>query len=71
MNKGITLKQFVEDVETSIVPQAEENSEGSYELAKLKVMVAFSKHHLILTENQVRNIVNRVWNRVHADKEVA
>lgn len=71
MNKGITLKQFVDDVESSIVPQAKENSEGSYELAKLKVMVEFSNNRLILTENQVRNIVNRVWDRVHKDEEVA
>lgn len=69
MNKGITLKQFVEDVESSIVPQAQENGEGSYEVAKLKVKEAFSPH-LNLTENQIRNIVNRVWDRVHSDKEV-
>ena len=67
--KGITLKQFIEVVEKSIVPYARENSEGSYELAKSLVKTAFGR--IPLTENQVRTIVNRVWNRVHAQPVIA
>lgn len=67
--KGITLKQFIEDVEKSIVPYARENSEGSYEAAMTKVKNAFGK--IPLTENQVRTIVNRVWNRMYAQPVIA
>lgn len=63
----MTLVEFMKTVESSIVPMAVENSEGSYEFAKERVRQWFKG--LPLTDRQVTDIVNRVWDRVNV-KEV-
>lgn len=60
------IKDFVEKVKSSLVVNAIENTEGSYETALIKAAIKFSSCGLILTENQLRSVVNSVWNEVHA-----
>ena len=62
------IKDFVDSVKSSLAVYAIENTEGSYEKA-LTLLKAANKFHffgIVLTENQLRNIVNSVWNEVHA-----
>lgn len=64
----ITVKQFIKDLEQSLIPYALENSEGSYDLALEKTREAFMS--LPLSDNQIRSLVNKVWDRVNKTQEV-
>lgn len=64
------MSEFITRTEQLVERFAKENSELAYENAVLMVALRFSVRGLILSENQIRGIVNRVWDRV-LSREVA
>ncbi len=63
----ITMKQFIDLVEYDIIPLAKENTEGSYYRAKQWAKMLFSMTKLPVTERQIVNFVNRVWNKTNME----
>ena len=57
------MEQFIQAVEDSIIPLALENSEGAFELAKLKVALKYSEVGILLTSTKIAEIVCKVWDR--------
>lgn len=55
-------------LELSLIPLAIENTEGNYNLALDKARGV--KFNTPLTEDQIRSLVNKVWDRVNKTQEV-
>ena len=63
----MSMKFFIETLESIVKSFAEDNTEGSYYQAKQVVRQTFAMTRLPVTENQITQFVNRVWDKTHME----